>query len=81
MTRHLLASLLLRLNRPSLTNLGYIANMNRHDEHPSKPRAPVEQQPTPSALPLSNEELRRQLGWGLIEVMREPDYGLSDRHA
>ncbi len=55
--------------------------MNRHDEHPSKPRAPVEQQPTPSALPLSNEELRRQLGWGLIEVMREPDYGLSDRHA
>jgi hypothetical protein len=76
MTRYLLASLLLRLNRPSLTNLGYIANMNRHDEHPSKP-----QQPTPSALPLSNEELRRQLGWGLIEVMREPDYGLSDRHA
>lgn|GEM_PF-5451573 len=45
--------------------------MNRHDERQSQPRAQIEQQPAPRALPLSNEELRRQLGWGLIEVTRE----------
>jgi hypothetical protein len=54
--------------------------MNRHDEHQSKPREQVEPQPSPRALPLSNEELRRQLGWELVELTREHTSRSGNRH-